>query len=110
MGKNPNSEVIQVGDLTLDVSRQSAINKNKVVRLTPQECRLLYVFMQHPGEILSRAFLMRAAWDWEISHPNEARTLEVHVCWLRQKLEEDPRRPRLIRTVRGVGYQFDGGD
>jgi len=67
-------------------------------------CRLLEVFMRNPGKVLDRGFLMREV--WETNYLEDTRTLEVHVCWLRKKIEEDPYHPRYLRTVRGVGYHF----
>ncbi|RME49079.1 MAG: winged helix family transcriptional regulator [Chloroflexi bacterium] len=68
------------------------------------ECRLLAVLMRNAGEVLSRKYLMQEV--WRTNFIDDTRTLEVHVCWLRKKIEEDPRRPRYLRTVRGKGYQF----
>ena len=73
--------------------------------LTPMQCRLLHTFMLHPGEILSRQFLMREVWDTD--YTGDTRTLEVHVRWIRKKIELNPSRPQHLRTVRGVGYRFD---
>jgi len=67
-------------------------------------CRLLEVFMRNPGKVLDRGFLMKEV--WETNYLGDTRTLEVHVCWLRKKIEDDPYRPRYLRTVRGVGYHF----
>jgi DNA-binding response OmpR family regulator len=77
---------------------------NGAQKLTPQLCRLLEVFMLNPEKILSRKFLMKEV--WETDYIGDTRTLEVHICWLRKKIEEDPRHPRYLRTVRGVGYHF----
>lgn len=71
------------------------------------EARLLEVFMRHPNKILKRAFLMKEV--WETDYIGDTRTLDVHVHWLRQKIEEDPSRPRLLRTIRGIGYRFGLG-
>jgi DNA-binding response OmpR family regulator len=89
---------------TLDLKNRQVVTGNGVQKLTPMLCRLLEVFMRNPGRILDRGFLMREV--WETNYLGDTRTLEVHVCWLRKKVEEDPRRPRYLRTVRGVGYHF----
>jgi DNA-binding response OmpR family regulator len=61
--------------------------------------------MEHPGEILEREQLFRQVWHTE--YTGDTRTLDVHISWLRYALEEDPRHPVLIKTVRGVGYRLD---
>jgi DNA-binding response OmpR family regulator len=60
--------------------------------------------MRHPGEVLTRAFLMKQV--WETDYLGDTRTLDVHVHWLRKAVEEDPRLPTHLRTVRRVGYRF----
>lgn len=100
--------LLELGDLVLDQARQEVVVNGQPHHLTPKECQLLATFMQHPGKILSREFLMQEVWetDWI----GNCATLEVHVCWLRKKIEKDSSNPRLIQTVRGVGYVFtDGG-
>ena len=72
--------------------------------LTPKESKLLFAFMTHPGLVLTRGWLMREIWETE--YTGDTRTLYVHVRWLREKIEEDPGTPRLLKTVRGVGYLF----
>jgi len=67
-------------------------------------CRLLEVFMRNPEKVLTRKFLMKEV--WETDYLGDTRTLEVHICWLRKKIEEDPDRRCYLRTVRGVGYRF----
>ena len=67
-------------------------------------CQLLEVFMRNPGRVLDRRFLMREV--WETDYTGDTRTLEVHICWLRKKIEKDPRHPRYLKTVRGVGYHL----
>jgi two-component system alkaline phosphatase synthesis response regulator PhoP len=72
--------------------------------LTPKELELLEVFMRNRGKVLSRKFLMKNVWDTD--YLGDTRTLDVHVCWIREKIEEDSRAPCLC-TVRGVGYRFE---
>ncbi|MFQ5856032.1 MAG: winged helix-turn-helix domain-containing protein [Anaerolineae bacterium] len=100
--------VLEFGDLVLDQARQEVTVCGKAHHLTPKECRLLATFMQHPGKILSREFLMREI--WETDYAEDTRTIEVHVSWLRKKIEEDSSAPQLIQTVRGVGYVFTEGE
>ncbi len=75
------------------------------IKLSPKEARLLAVLMQYPNEVVSRARLMREV--WQIDYLGDTRTLDVHICWLRRKLEENPADPRLILTRRGLGYRLN---
>lgn len=97
-------KVLRAAGLTLDVDKRQVAGRDVLVRLTPKECQLLAAFMSHAGQILSRKFLMSEVWDTD--YLDDTRTLEVHICYLRRKIEQDPHRPRLLRTVRGVGYRF----
>ena len=74
------------------------------IRLRPMEARLLATLMRSAGRPVSRAELMREV--WQTDYVGDTRTLEVHICWLRRKIEEDPLRPRRIVTHRGLGYQL----
>ena len=97
-------QVFRVADLTLDLVRREIKGCNGNNKLTPKECELLALFMSFPGRVLSRRLLMKEVWDTDFL--DDTRTLEVHVCWLRKKIEEDPSNPQRLRTVRGVGYRF----
>ena len=99
------SREIRVGELVFDpVTR--ILNKGQTrCRLRPKEAALLAFFMRNPGRVLSRQEIMQAVWDTDFV--GETRTLNVHVRWLRLKIEDDPGQPRLLRTVRGVGYRFE---
>ena len=66
---------------------------------------LLKALMDRPGEVIDRQELFRMV--WETGYTGDTRTLDVHISWLRQAMEEDPRHPRFIKTVRGVGYRLD---
>lgn len=95
---------MELGDLVLHQARQE-VNVNGIAHhLTPKECQLLATFMQHPGKVLAREFLMREVWETDFTE--DTRTIEVHISWLRKKIEEDSSNPQLIQTVRGVGYVF----
>ncbi len=100
----PGNHLLRAGELTLDLQRRVLIRKGEEHRLTPRQARLLEVFMRNPGRVLTRAFLMKEV--WETDYLDDTRTLEVHVHWLRKAIEEDPRRPRYLTTVRKVGYCF----
>jgi len=97
-------KVLTVDNLRLNLETRRVQNgRGETMHLTPKEARLLAVFMQYPGLILSRRFLMRQV--WETNYVGDTRTLEVHVSWLRRKIGAN----RLV-TVRGEGYQFVAGD
>lgn len=99
---------LKLNGLALDQPQQELNIYGETHHLTPKECQLLATFMQHPDKVLSREFLMREV--WETTWVGDCATLEVHVCWLRKKIEKDSSNPQLIQTVRGVGYVFtDGG-
>lgn len=98
-------DVLQVGDVILNVKQRCVIQGDRESHLTPKQARLLEVFMRHPGEILTRAFLMKQVWDTD--YLGDTRTLDVHVHWVRKAVEEDPRSPFYLRTIRQVGYRFE---
>ncbi|MBM4464754.1 MAG: winged helix-turn-helix transcriptional regulator [Chloroflexi bacterium] len=98
------SALLGIKNWTLDLDSRQIVTSNGAQKLSPTLCRLLEVFMRNPEKVLDRGFLMKEV--WETDYLGDTRTLEVHVCWLRKKIEEDPHRPRYLRTVRGVGYRF----
>jgi DNA-binding response OmpR family regulator len=97
-------EILQAGALALNLQTRCVCRGSAVYRLTPKQASLLEVFMRHPGQVLTRKFLMETVWDTD--YLGDTRTLDVHVRWLRERIEEDPGTPQNLRTVRGVGYQF----
>jgi DNA-binding response OmpR family regulator len=96
--------VLRVGDLVLDVQQRTVSRGMVNHRLTPKQARLLEVFMRHPGQVLTRRFLMEQV--WETDFVGDTRTLEVHIHWLRKAIEDDPSHPVFLTTVRRVGYRF----
>lgn len=103
---SPSENRLKCADLVLDLSTRYLTKGNGGPQhLTPKECRLLATFIRNRGEVLSRKFLMQEV--WETDYYGDTRTLEVHVSWLRAKIEDDPSSPRYIHTVRGVGYWFE---
>jgi two-component system alkaline phosphatase synthesis response regulator PhoP len=81
--------------------------RDETIALKPKEFDLLAYLMRYPGIVLSREALLREVWGYDF--PVDTRTVDVHVRWLRLKLETDPSRPRWVETVRGYGYRFAGG-
>ncbi len=98
-------KILHVGPMRLDIERKRVRCHGKTARLTPRLTQLLRMFMQHPGEVLERVQLFRQI--WETDYTGDTRTLDVHISWLRQAIEENPRQPQLLKTVRGVGYRLD---
>lgn len=96
---------LRVGGLTLDLDRRRVSRGDKEHKLTPKEFSLLRLLMSNPGQLLSRKVLMNKV--WETDYMGDTRTLDVHVRWVREKIEENPSAPVYLRTVRGVGYRFD---
>ncbi len=96
-------KVLRADGLTLDIENRLISGCNGTQRLYPKECQLLTLFMSNPVRVLSRKFLMKKVWNTD--YLGDTRVLEVYICHLRKK-EEDPRKPRRLHTVRGVGYRF----
>lgn len=94
------------GNLSIDMTRREVVLDGLVVPLKPQEYELLVFFAEHKGQMLSRDFILERVWGWE--YIGDSRTVDVHVRWLRQKIEKDPANPQRIVTVRGGGYRFEG--
>lgn len=97
-------EVIQIGDLVIDPPGHTVILRGKTVDLSPREFDLLATLAQTPGQVISTNELLVRVWGAEFA--GEPQVLYVHIRWLREKLEEDPQHPRMILTVRGVGYKL----
>ena len=93
------------GDVVIRTRAGQVLRGERPVRLSAQEFKLLVHLARHPGVVLSRDELLDAVWGYQ-STP-ETRTVDVHVSWLRQKLEPDPHNPKYIVTVYGLGYRFE---
>ena len=97
-------ELIETDGLRIDAGRRTVELERRPIRLTYVEFELLRALAAHPGRVYSRRMLLEALWGG--SDYREPRTIDVHVRHLREKLETDPREPKFILTVRGVGYRF----
>ncbi|MBA4293951.1 DNA-binding response regulator [bacterium] len=104
-GETPN-EILESGNLRIDPRTHEAWLDDKTVQLSPKEFALLYFLVRHKGQVFSREILLDRVWgqDAYVS----ARTVDVHVRWLRERVETEPSRPDRLLTVRGVGYKFIG--
>lgn len=102
----PQPEQLVFDDLTIDLDRHEVAFGPEVLRLKPKEYDLLVFLARHSGIALSRDLILDRVWGWD--YGGGSRTVDVHVRWLREKIETDPASPERIVTVRGVGYCFEG--
>ncbi len=102
----PESKQLHFGDLTLDLTRREVSVEDELLHLKPKEHDLLLYLAQNRGRVLSRDQILQDVWGWEYN--GGTRTVDVHVRWLREKIEPDPSNPVRIVTVRGIGYRFEG--
>jgi len=103
----PSHEVIQFGDLEIDIASMTVRVQGKTVLTTVREFRLLEYLARHRGRVFTRDQLLDAVWkDGSFVTP---RSIDVFVRRLREKIELDPRHPRYLKTMRGIGYRFEGG-
>lgn len=100
------SEPLRFGDLSIDLDRREVLWRNDTLHLKPKEYELLVFLARHRGMPLTRDLLLERVWGWD--YGGGSRTVDVHVRWLREKIEADPGNPVRIVTVRGVGYRFEG--
>jgi two-component system, OmpR family, alkaline phosphatase synthesis response regulator PhoP len=91
-------------DISVDFTKARLTRKGKHIDLSERECRLLQHLIESRGEVVTRDELLEEVWGYEA--PPMTRTVDVHISWLRQKLEDDPANPRFIVTVHGQGYRF----
>ena len=93
------------GDLELDLSSHTLKRAGEPVELKPRAFELLALLMSHRGRVFTRDQVLERLWG--IDYIGDARTVDVHIRWIREKIEKDAGRPTRIVTVRGVGYRFD---
>lgn len=99
-------DVLRFGNLTLDIQRREVLLDEQPLVMKPKEYELLLFFANHQGHVLSRDLILERVWGWNFI--GASRTVDVHVRWLREKIEVDPANPKRIITVHGVGYRFEG--
>lgn len=102
----PSKEILQFSDLTIDTIRREVRIKEEILDLQPKEYDLLHFLAINRGRALSRDKILEEVWGWD--YTGESRTVDVHIRWLRQKIEIDPAQPKRLITVRSSGYRFDG--
>jgi two-component system OmpR family response regulator len=99
-------ESLKVGDLEIDGARHQASLRGTALELSPKEFDLLAFLAKNKGLVFSREQLLERVWGYD--YAGETRTVDVHIRWLRQKIESDPAKPRCLVTVRGTGYKLEG--
>lgn len=105
-GIQEDRKYLRVGELEMDTEGYEVRKNGDPVELTPKEFELLIHLASHRGKVLSRDQLLNAVWDYD--YIGDTRIVDVHVSHLREKVEEDSRNPIYIKTVRGIGYKFEG--
>ncbi len=105
-GHREPSTKLESGDLALDLVGHRAYRADQQLNLAPKEFDLLAELIRHKGAVLTRDLLLQRVWGFDFG--GDTRTVDVHIRWLREKIEDDPASPRRIETVRGIGYRFEG--
>lgn len=100
------ADTLTFGNLQIHRHRREVVLEGKVLALKPKEYELLLYLAEHRGRMLTRERILEEVWGWD--YIGDSRTVDVHIRWLRQKIEPDPSAPQRIVTVRGGGYRFEG--
>lgn len=100
----PPKDCFRFGSIQVNIRQAEVIRAGRLVVLSAREFKLLRYFIEHRGATLSRDELLNRVWEYDSS--SSTRTVDIHVAWLRQKLEDNPKYPQWIQTVRGLGYKF----
>ena len=98
--------IIKVGDLEIDFARHKVSQSGTTIDLSPKEFDLLAFLIKNREQVFSRDQLLEKVWGYD--YAGDTRTVDVHIRWLRQKIEVDPANPKHLLTVRGIGYKFEG--
>ncbi len=102
----PGGRTLRVADLSLDEAAREVHRGERLIELTATEYNLLHLFMTHPRQVLDRQTILNRVWGYDFM--GETNIIEVYVRYLREKIEDEPSNPKLIQTVRGVGYVLKG--
>lgn len=98
-------QMLHVGPIRLYLDMKKVRCQGREARLTPRLAKLLRVLMENPGIVVEREALFKEVWNTQ--YTGDTRTLDVHISWLREAIEEDSHRPKFLKTIRGVGYRLD---
>jgi len=104
--KETTPSIIKVGGLEIDFARHKVSQSGTTIDLSPKEFDLLAFLLKNREQVFSRDQLLEKVWGYD--YAGDTRTVDVHIRWLRQKIEVDPANPRHLLTVRGIGYKFEG--
>ncbi len=99
------TEIIKHGDISIDCTRREVYKQGRLLELPLKEFELLKMLITNKGKVLSRELLLEKIWGFD--YYGETRTVDVHIRYLRQKIEDDDNNPVYIETIRGVGYRFN---
>lgn len=102
----PSGGTIRFNNLEVNTIRREVLFDGKPLPLKPKEYELLHFLAIHRGQVLTREHILEKVWGWDFI--GDSRTVDVHIRWLREKIEKDPATPDRIVTVRGAGYRFEG--
>jgi two-component system OmpR family response regulator len=102
----PEEALLKVGDIEVNIARHQASKGAITLELTPKEFDLLAFLARNKGFVFSRDQLLEKVWGYDFA--GDTRTVDVHIRWLREKIEDNPNEPKLLVTVRGVGYKLEG--
>lgn len=103
---SPERTELKFDDMRIDLHRREVTHQGKILHLKPREYDLLRYLAENKGRVLSRDQILQDVWGWD--YTGGTRTVDVHIRWLREKIESDPSNPSRIITIRGVGYRFEG--
>ena len=104
--KETTPSIIKVGGLEIDFARHKVSQSGTTIDLSPKEFDLLAFLLKNREQVFSRDQLLEKVWGYD--YAGDTRTVDVHIRWLRQKIEVDPANPKHLLTVRGIGYKFEG--
>lgn len=102
---DPDDKVIQIGEVKIYPERYEVFFQGNPMTITPKQFELLLYLAEHKGRVLSREQLLNAVWDYD--YDGDTRIVDVHVSHLREKFEQDKKKPNFIKTIRGFGYKID---
>lgn len=101
---NANDDILNVGPFIMNVTRRILITHGKETQLTPKQAQLVETFLRNPGKTIERKYLMEHV--WKTDYLGDTRTLDVHIRWIRKIIEDNSKKPRYLKTIRGIGYQL----
>lgn len=102
--QNVNGRIVQAGEVMLDLQNRTVFTTNGQYHMTPKQSALLHMLMERADEVVPRSEIMQEI--WQTNFLGDTRTLDVHIRWLRERIETDPSNPQYLLTVRGKGYRF----